>query len=312
MAETIIEVKNLVKTYDNLNAVNDISFEVYRGEIFGLLGENGAGKTTTLEIIEGLRRPTSGTINVLGHDIPKDMRQMKQKIGVQLQSSAYYNYLKLTEILKLFGEFYGKEVDPDKLLKSVDLDFKKDAYVSQLSGGQKQRFSIVASLVNDPEIVFLDEPTTGLDPLARRNLWSLIQDIRARGKTVILTTHYLEEAEILCDRIAIMEKGKIIAYDKTNLLVDRASYPYTISFETKTEESSVKKSLVVFGGITQPGKKDHYILKMKTQDKLGAAIDAVRIFEPIGLAVRPASLEDVFIELTGKALENDKENGEND
>ncbi len=300
--ENIIVVKNLVKKYGDFTAVNDISFEVEKGEIFGLLGENGAGKTTTLEIIEGLRRATSGSVKVLGHDIPAEMRTMKQKIGVQLQSSAYYNHLKLTEILNLFAKFYGKKVDAEKLLDSVELGFKKNVYVSQLSGGQKQRFSIVASLVNDPEIVFLDEPTTGLDPVARRNLWGLIKDIRDRGKTVVLTTHYLEEAEILCDRIAIMEKGSIVAYDKTNNLVERASFPYTISFETKTGQDKIEKQLAGFGEVSQPGKKDHYILKMKTQDKLGQAIDAVRKFSPIGLAVRPASLEDVFIELTGKIL----------
>ena len=298
----VIKVEKLVKKYGDYTAVNEISFEVEKGEIFGLLGENGAGKTTTLEIIEGLRQATSGTVTVLGHEVPSGLRAMKQKIGVQLQSSAYYNHLKLTEILALFADFYGSKVDPSALLASVDLESKKNAYVSQLSGGQKQRFSIVASLVNDPEIVFLDEPTTGLDPLARRNLWELIKDIRERGKTVVLTTHYLEEAEILCDRIAIMEKGSIIAYDKTNKLVDRAKFPYTISFETKTETEKVNKSLAQFGKISQPGKKNHYTLSMETQEKLGAAIDTVRKFSPIGLAVRPASLEDVFIELTGQAI----------
>ncbi len=307
--ENVISIKNLVKKYGGFSAVGGISFDVKKGEIFGLLGENGAGKTTTLEIIEGLRRATSGEIKVLGHAIPADLRIIKQKIGVQLQSSAYYNHLKLTEILELFAVFYGKKVNAEKLLDSVELGFKKDVYVSQLSGGQKQRFSIVASLVHDPEIVFLDEPTTGLDPVARRNLWGLIKEIRQRGKTVVLTTHYLEEAEILCDRIAIMEKGKIVAYDKTNNLVERASSPYTISFETKTSEDKVEKLLADFGEVSQPGKKDHYTLKMKTQDKLGQAIDAVRKFSPIGLAVRPASLEDVFIELTGKAIADEEKEG---
>lgn len=304
--EKVIVVKKLVKKYSSITAVDGISFDVKKGEIFGLLGENGAGKTTTLEIIEGLRLATDGSVEVLGYNIPAEMRTMKQKIGVQLQSSAYYNYLKLTEILDLFAKFYGKKVNAEKLLDSVELGFKKNAYVSQLSGGQKQRFSIVASLVNDPEIVFLDEPTTGLDPVARRNLWGLIKEIRQRGKTVVLTTHYLEEAEILCDRIAIMEKGSIVAYDKTNSLVERASSPYTISFETATSQDKVEKQLADFGEVDQPGKKNHYVLKMKTQDKLGQAIDAVRKFSPIGLAVRPASLEDVFIELTGKSIADDE------
>ena len=187
----VIAVKNLVKKYKDLKAVNNISFEVVKGEIFGLLGENGAGKTTTLEMIEGLRKPTSGTIKVLGLATKKEMDKIKEKIGVQLQSSAYYNYLSLKEILELFGEFYGKDVDALKLLEMVGLISKANSYVGKLSGGQKQRFSIIASLVNDPEIVFLDEPTTGLDPLARRNLWELIAKIKEQGKTIILTTHYL-------------------------------------------------------------------------------------------------------------------------
>ncbi len=308
----VISVKNLTKRYGrDFLAVDGVSFEVFKGEVFGLLGENGAGKTTTLEIIEGLRAASSGDISVLGHDVPSEIREIKKKIGVQLQSSAYYDHLKLTEILSLFAEFYDKVADPDKLLESVNLLQKKNAYVSQLSGGQKQRFSIVASLVNDPEIVFLDEPTTGLDPLARRNLWGLITGIRDRGKTVVLTTHYLEEAEFLCDRIAIMDRGRLVAYDKTNALVNRAQYPYTISFETDLSIEKVEKSLGPLGEIDQPGKKKHFVLKMKDQEKLGAAIDLVRKLNPVGLAVRPASLEDIFIELTGRSLSDD-DRGEGD
>lgn len=198
-----------------MQAVRDISFEVYEGEVFGLLGENGAGKTTTLEIIEGLRRPSGGQITVFGHDISNEMDVIKQMIGVQLQSSAYYKFLTLKEILHLFGSFYRTHLDPVDLLTMVALNDKASSQVGELSGGQKQRFSIVASLVNDPSIVFLDEPTTGLDPHARRNLWKLIRDIKARGKTVILTTHYLEEAEQLCDRVAIMETGKILTMGPT-------------------------------------------------------------------------------------------------
>src|SRR3989338_7004428 len=196
--EKVIEVQNLTKRYGKLLAVDNISFRVNQGEAFGLLGENGAGKTTTLEIIEGLREATSGNITVLGHDVKSDLDGIKQKIGVQLQSSAYYAYLSLEEILDLFGSFYHKHVTPLELLDIVDLREKANSYVTKLSGGQKQRFSIVASLVNDPEIIFLDEPTTGLDPKARRHLWDLITQIKAKGKTIILTTHYMEEAEILC------------------------------------------------------------------------------------------------------------------
>lgn len=217
--DDVIIVKNLVKRYADLTAVNDISFEVHKGEIFGLLGENGAGKTTTLEIIEGLRRPTGGDISVLGHSGWHELNEIKQKIGVQLQSSAYFNFLTLKEILDLFARFYHRHIKPDELLDMVDLQEKAKAYVTQLSGGQRQRFSIIAGLVNDPEIVFLDEPTTGLDPLARRNLWKLITTIKAKGKTIILTTHYMEEAELLCDRIAIMDKGKILRLDATSALI---------------------------------------------------------------------------------------------
>jgi ABC-2 type transport system ATP-binding protein len=193
----VIEVSNLVKKYSKFVAVNDVSFYVKKGEVFGLLGENGAGKTTTLEIIEGLRKPNSGEIKVLGHDMKNGLQSVKEKIGVQLQSSAYYNFLTLREILDLFGGFYQKRLLADELLGLVNLKDKANARVDKLSGGQKQRFSIIASLVNDPEVVFLDEPTTGLDPVARRSLWGLISDIKARGKTIILTTHYMEEAELL-------------------------------------------------------------------------------------------------------------------
>src|SRR3990167_10660095 len=224
----VIEVKNLTKKYDKLTAVSGISFEVQKNEIFGLLGENGAGKTTTLEIIEGLRKPSAGKISVLGHNLKAGINSVKEKIGVQLQSSAYFNFLTLSEILDLFGSFYPRQLEPSGLLKMVGLEDKAGSYVGKLSGGQRQRFSIVASLVNDPDIVFLDEPTTGLDPLARRNLWGVISKIKEQGKTVILTTHYMEEAEILCDRIAIMEKGKIVAMDRTHQLIASSKHPFKI------------------------------------------------------------------------------------
>jgi len=211
--ESIIQVNNLVKKYGRLTAVDSISFNVQRGEIFGLLGENGAGKSTTLEMIEGLRRPTSGSISILGHNPTSELNMIKEKIGVQLQSSAYYEHLTLAEILDLFGGFYPKHLKSGELLAMVKLEAKAKSFVGKLSGGQKQRFSIVASLVNDPEVVFLDEPTTGLDPIARRNLWGLITTIRNQGKTVILTTHYMEEADDFCDRIAIIDHGKIVTMD---------------------------------------------------------------------------------------------------
>ena len=304
MMDTVISVKNLVKEYKDLRAVNNVSFEVLKGEIFGLLGENGAGKTTTLEMIEGIRKPTSGTIKVLGLEIKKEMNKIKGKIGVQLQSSAYYNYLSLKEILELFGQFYGKEVDALKLLEMVDLSYKANSYVGKLSGGQKQRFSIIASLVNDPEIVFLDEPTTGLDPLARRNLWELIAKIKDQGKTIILTTHYLEEAEVLCDRVAIMEKGEILKIDETHKLIESSKEPYKISFYAPKIKENALKQLENMGRLSNlGGKTNHFEMRLKTQTLLNIAISIIHEYKPESLTVGRSTLEDLFIELTGKRIE---------
>ena len=220
MPNTIISVNNLVKNYGNFNAVKGISFEVYEGEIFGLLGPNGAGKSTTLEIIETLRTKTSGEIIVDGHNLDKAPNEIKKIIGVQLQTSGYYPGLNLVELINLFAGLYNETVDPMKLLDSVNLRDKAKAKFKELSGGQKQRFSIATTLINHPKIIFLDEPTTGLDPQARRNLWDLIKDIRSKGTTVIITTHYMDEAEILCDRVAIIDSGKIIAIEQPDKLID--------------------------------------------------------------------------------------------
>lgn len=220
MAETIIRVKDLVKKYGNFEAVKGISFEVKEGEIFGLLGPNGAGKSTTLEIIETLRQKTSGEIWVNGFNLDKDPDEIKKVIGVQLQTSGYYPNLKLTELMILFGGLYNRTVDPLHLLEMVNLKDKANAKVKELSGGQKQRFSIATTLINDPKIVFLDEPTTGLDPQARRNLWDLVRNIRGKGTTVIITTHYMDEAEVLCDRVAIIDSGRIIAMESPDRLID--------------------------------------------------------------------------------------------
>ncbi len=217
---TIISVKNLVKNYGSFNAVKGISFDVYEGEIFGLLGPNGAGKSTTLEIIETLREKTSGAVHVCGLDLDKDPDSIKKMIGVQLQTSGFYPGLTLVELIHLFGGLYNQPVKPLELLRLVNLEDKAKNKCKELSGGQKQRFSIATTLINKPKIVFLDEPTTGLDPQARRNLWDLIKDIRVKGTTVIITTHYMDEAEQLCDRIAIMDEGKIIALDSPDKLID--------------------------------------------------------------------------------------------
>jgi ABC-2 type transport system ATP-binding protein len=220
-----VQVRDLVKTYSprrggRFNAVDGLSFEVARGELFGFLGPNGAGKTTTLEIVEGIREPTTGQAMVLGLDSVSQREEVKRRIGVQLQAAAYFDYLTLHEILELFGSFYPVRRRPEELLDRVGLLEKRGAQVRHLSGGQARRFSVAAALVNDPEVVFLDEPTTGLDPAARRTVWELIAQInREEGKTVVLTTHYMEEAELLAQRIAIIDHGRIQALDTPRALI---------------------------------------------------------------------------------------------
>jgi ABC-2 type transport system ATP-binding protein len=216
----IISVRNLTKNYGQFEAVKSISFEVHEGEIFGLLGPNGAGKSTTLEIIETLRDKTSGEVVVNGFNLDEDPNEIKKIIGVQLQASGFYPGLTLTELITLFSGLYNRDVDPQALLHTVNLEDKAKNKYKELSGGQKQRFSIATTLINKPKIIFLDEPTTGLDPQARRNLWELITDIRKQGTTIILTTHYMDEAEVLCDRVAIIDSGKIIAMDTPDKLID--------------------------------------------------------------------------------------------
>lgn len=221
MAQAILRVENLVKKYGDFTAVDGISFEVREKEIFGILGPNGAGKTTTLECIESLRPADSGTITVNGIDVRRQPQEVKRIIGVQLQSSSFFDKLNLRELLELFGSLYGRTVDAMGLLNEVELGDKAKSQVVHLSGGQKQRFSVAAALVNDPVLIFLDEPTTGLDPQARRHLWGVIKRIRSEGKTIVLTTHYMDEAEELCDRVAIMDGGRIAALATPQELVDR-------------------------------------------------------------------------------------------
>lgn len=216
----IISVKNLVKNYGNFEAVKGISFDVYENEIFGMLGPNGAGKSTTLEIIETLREKTRGEVFVDGHNLDKEPDEIKKIIGVQLQTSGYYPGLNLIELIELFCGLYNKNIKPMELLETVNLMEKAKSQFKQLSGGQKQRFSVATTLINDPKIIFLDEPTTGLDPQARRSLWELIKTIRNRGTTVIITTHYMDEAEYLCDRVAVIDSGKIIAMNSPDQMID--------------------------------------------------------------------------------------------
>lgn len=220
MSNVIISVKNLHKKYGSFEAVKGISFEVYQGEIFGLLGPNGAGKSTTLEIIETLREKTSGEVWVNGFNLDKDPDEIKKVIGVQLQTTGFYPSLNLVELIELFEGLYNQKVNHRELLKLVNLEDKSKSKFKELSGGQKQRFSIATTLINSPAIIFLDEPTTGLDPQARRNLWDLVRNIRDKGTTVIITTHYMDEAEYLCDRVAIIDSGKIIAMNSPDKLID--------------------------------------------------------------------------------------------
>jgi ABC-2 type transport system ATP-binding protein len=249
----IIEVQQLVKKYDSFTAVNAISFHVNEGEIFGLLGPNGAGKTTTLEIIETLRPKTSGKVQVCGFDLDKEPIKIKEVIGVQLQAAGYYPNLNLTQLIELFAGLYNKQIDAIELLDKVQLSEKAKAKYTELSGGQKQRFSIATTLINNPKVIFLDEPTTGLDPQARRNLWDLILSLRSTGTTIVLTTHYMDEAEVLCDRVAIVDAGVISKIDTPSNLIDQ----------------------LLATGFQKP------------------------------LPVKQASLEDVFINLTGKALRDE-------
>lgn len=247
----IIQISNLKKSYGKLLAVDHINFKVYQDEIFGILGPNGAGKTTTLEMIEGLKSIDEGTALIDGINVSKKPEKVKKIIGIQLQSSSYYDKLNISELLTIFGKFYSRDINPDEIIEKVHLEGKEKSMVTELSGGQKQRLSIASALVNDPKVLFLDEPTTGLDPQARRNLWDLIRDLRDKDKkTIVLTTHYMEEAEELCDRVAIMDEANIIALD--------------------TPENLIKNLI-----------KKGFKSKKKKLD---------------------ASLEDVFLDLTGKEL----------
>ena len=246
----IIVVEELRKRYGDVQAVNGVSFQVGKGEIFALLGPNGSGKTTTIEIIEGMRTADSGRAIIAGIDVGKDPKAVKHHIGVQLQASAFFDNLQLQELLRMLGSIYRLKVDPEPLLSAVDLWDRRSSSFRTLSGGQKQRFAIAAALVNDPAVIFLDEPTTGLDPQARRLMWETISGWKAEGRTIVLTTHYMEEAEELCDRVAVMDSGKIITLDTPNALIDEL--------------------------IGRGFRRDH--------------------------EVRAATLEDVFLDLTGRSL----------
>jgi ABC-2 type transport system ATP-binding protein len=302
--DAVIRVEGLRKVYADLVAVDGISFEVSRGEVFGLLGPNGAGKTTTVEVLEGLRKPDGGTVTVLGVDVVQDPARLKPRIGVSLQNAALYPKLTVVELLDLFANFYPKSRSTDELIELMDLGEKRKTRTQELSGGQRQRLSVALALVGDPELVFLDEPTTGMDPAARRALWDVIEGMRADGRSVLLTTHYLEEAEILCDRIAIIDHGKILELGTVTQLVDRRFKERAVRFDAI--EGLDDARLAAMPGVASIAREDGEVV-LYTRDvpaTIGAVLAASDELgaEPGNLAVRRATLEDVFLALTGRTL----------
>ncbi len=300
----VIQVENLLKHYPGVKAVDGVSFSVARGEIFGLLGPNGAGKTTTTEIIEGLRQPDSGTVRVLGQDMQRHGDAVKQRIGVQLQTTALYQKLTVREIVALFGSFFHHALSPDEAIALVNLEEKANTRSKQLSGGQRQRLAVAIALVNDPEVIFLDEPTTGLDPQARRHMWEVIENLQARGRTVFLTTHAMEEAERLCDRVAIMDRGTIIALGSPQRLIDEHFTSAAITFPTATSISQDElRALPHVESIhAQNGTTTLFSNSVAQTIAALTSMAAVRDEELRGLNVNRATLEDVFLQLTGRRI----------
>ena len=300
----VIRVADLKKSYGDVRAVDGVTFEVARGEVFGMLGPNGAGKTTTIEVLEGLRPPDSGTVEVLGLDVRRHPQSIKERIGVQLQSVSLYPRLTVTELLDLFGSFFHHHVPTKQLIEAVDLGDRAKAWSMNLSGGQQQRLSIALALVNDPELVFLDEPTTGLDPQARRSLWDLIKGLQERGTTVMLTTHYMEEATELCNRVAIMDHGHILEMGAVPELIGRRFKERAVFFDSNP--SLPIDELARLGGVTRAAQEDDQTVLYSndvpaTIGALLATADGLSV-EPHNLGIRQATLEDVFLDLTGRAL----------
>jgi ABC-2 type transport system ATP-binding protein len=315
-----VEVRDLVKVYPrpgggSLRALDGITFQVHAGEFFGFLGPNGAGKTTALEIIEGIRKPTSGEVRVLGIDPRRDLDRVKRMIGVQLQAASYFSLLSIEEILELFGSFYPKRRSPADLLGTVGLIDKRKAYVRQLSGGQQRRFSVAAALVNDPQVVFLDEPTTGLDPQMRHSVWELLRRLnRDEGKTIVMTTHYMEEAELLADRVAIIDRGRISAIDAPRDLIAELDGMGHIEFATSRPLDT--SQLAGLTGVTAaiakadggpPGALGPAIYELAVTEPRTAVTALLNWSEDRGVEVRglevvPGTLEDVFLDLTGREL----------
>lgn len=302
--QAIISVENIRKQFKQVIAVKSVSLEVYAGEIFGLLGPNGAGKTTTMEMLEGLQKPDSGTVRIKGMEQSPKSREIRMITGIQLQSTALYEKIRVEEALDLFRSYYPVTQDTAVLLERVALTEKRKSLVKNLSGGQKQRLAIALALVHDPEIVFLDEPTTGLDPQARRNIWEIILDLKKRGKTILLTTHYMDEAEQICDRLAIMDAGEIkmtgTPAELIKTLPAEAFISIGLTGDIWTERS--------FPGVTEIKKEGHRV-EISTKDLtatlralIAAEQEANPEFNLHELYIRKASLEDLFLHLTGKRL----------
>ncbi len=300
-----IHVTDVKKYYGATKAVDGISFAVRQGEIFGMLGPNGAGKSTTIEMIEGLRVPDAGAITVLGLQQPRQANAIKERIGIQLQTTALYPLLTVTEILDLFHTFFrGRQTIPtEDLIHMVNLEEKRATRSKNLSGGQQQRLSVALALVNDPDLIFLDEPTTGMDPQARRQLWDVVRDLRGRGKTILMTTHYMEEAQELCDRIAIVDHGKILELDTPAALIHKFFQDVAIEFQDGSTDAATYQRLP---GVTSATSSEGRVTLHSTDvpQTMGALLAHVGTSGANfrDLNVRTATLEDVFLKLTGRAL----------
>ena len=300
----VVEVQELYKHYGEIRAVDGLSCEVEEGEIFGMLGPNGAGKSTTVEIVEGIREMDSGVVRVLGLDPRTDSSRLRNIIGIQLQSTSLYPRLNVLEHLNMFGQLYERSRDPQEIIDVVGLRERVSGLAKDLSGGQQQRLSVGLALINDPEVVFLDEPTTGMDPQARRHLWDVVNGMRDRGKTVLLTTHYMEEAEHLCDRVAIVDHGKIIALDRPRRLIAEHFSESTITFESDREPDldGMRRLPAVTSAASNDGTVE--LFSADISSTIGALLEyaaenEIRIAD---LHVRRATLEDVFLKLTGRGI----------